>query len=224
MEHVDKIRSPEYLRVFPDADALYPDTDLRTAVLAELYRQTLPPDLKATRERKKQNKSTLRMLESLATEAESFIAVLGRIGTWIETEDERWPVDLSPVLEKCEALALSSRYYLGVVRRPYTREPNLVRRCVPLFVFLTKDLKITTRQALGFLRIALRAHGYDETALGPFQSPRQGTVRKSLAAWIEKIHADFKDRRERTGRYSQPAQPSNPAPNIPPVSPKTQKA
>jgi hypothetical protein len=28
MEHVDKIRSAEYLRVFPDADALYPDTDL----------------------------------------------------------------------------------------------------------------------------------------------------------------------------------------------------
>jgi hypothetical protein len=148
MEHVDKIRSAEYLRVFPDADALYPDTDLRTAVLADLYRQTLPPDRKAMREREKHTESILLMLKNLAVAAESFIAVLERTGIYVYTEDGLLPIGLKSVLEPCEALARSSRYLIGVVRRPHTHKPNLVRQCVPLFVFLTKELKVTDEQAL----------------------------------------------------------------------------
>jgi hypothetical protein len=196
---------------------------VRTAVLADLYRQTLPPDRKAMREREKHTESILLMLKNLAVAAESFIAVLERTGIYVYTEDGLLPIGLKSVLEPCEALARSSRYLIGVVRRPHTHKPNLVRQCVPLFVFLTKELKVTDEQALGLLEAALRAHVYDETALVPFQSPRSGTVRRRTAATAERILADDRDRVQRTGRYLRPAQPSKLTPNTSAVSPKTQK-
>lgn len=186
------------------------DVDVRTKTLQSLYDATCPPELEPVRVRQRHNEFTLAALDQLASHAETFAKDLREKDLLIEAETGMFTVDLTPLVEQYETAARDSRYILSLARQPYTHDSNLVLQCVPLFVRLTEDAHATEPEATGLLKVALRAHGYDDAYLAPF-SPRTGTLRKRAKEVRESFVADLTAQLYRKGKFSRAVlQPSPP--------------
>jgi hypothetical protein len=176
------------------------ETDAQTEALQTLYRETCPTILEPSRAPRKHAKFIVSALAKLADHAESFTQMLRR-DVSVEADGELYSVDLSPITEAYERAADDSRYVLALLRRPYAREVDLVTQCVCLFIRLTDSVRATDREAVGLLKIALRAHGYEEKDLKQF-APRTGTIRKHAHTVTEAFRKELTDQLNRKGKYS----------------------
>ena len=183
------------LRKIPLDPKLVPgwDDDVLTGILHRLYEKTCPPDQQSVRNRRKHGDYIVRALGKLAADAEKLAANLRTSGDSIEDNDGLFTVRLTPLLKTCDALVAQSQFVIGFVRRPYTHKPDVVTQCAGLFLQLTESTGVTEWQALSLLRVALRAHGYDEVSLKSFFNIRAGTVRKSAHAFRTKLMAKVDD-------------------------------
>jgi len=104
--------------------------DVRTAILLELYGQTRPQKQQSVQNRRKEAKYIVRALGELATKATALVANLRTSDISIDTDDGLFTVGLTPLLKTCETLVAQSQYVIGLVRRPYTHEPDVVSQCL----------------------------------------------------------------------------------------------
>lgn len=177
------------------------DTDSRTEALKTLYRETCPLISEPSSARRKHVKFIRSALGKLAAQAESFTKVLRSKDINIEADGEAFSVDLTPIAEVFERAACDSRYVLALLRRPYTRDVNLVRQCVNLYIRLIDNVGATDPEAVGLLKIALLAHGYDEGHLKQF-APRTSTLAKHAKKVTDAFRKELTDQLHRSGKYS----------------------
>ena len=178
-------------------------------ILNSLYHGTLPESDKDTRKRqnrKKLHTDIRKDLENLAAQAEKFVARLSEADNEVATEDDYFTFDPTPLRQLYREAAQASRQALGLLRRPYSREPDILDRCLGLIAALplaggrkckvggpnspvrgrpkakAESRGITESQAVALVNLALRSQGYKEedlVNLDPVKA-RDGNVRKRL--------------------------------------------
>jgi hypothetical protein len=179
----------------------HPDgTDSRTEALQTLYRETLISEPSSARQ--KHVKFIRSALGELAAQAESFTKVLRSKDINIEADGGLFSVDLSPIAEVFERAACDSRYVLALLRQRYARDVNLVRQCVPLYIRLIDNVRATDPEAVGLLKIALLAHGYNEGHLKKHFAPRTSTLAKHAKELRDAFREELTDQLHRRGKYS----------------------
>ena len=166
------------------------------------FRETCPLVAEPGTARRKHVKFVRSALEKLAAQAESFTKVLRSENINIEADGDAFSVDLTPIAEVFERAACDSRYVLELLRRPYTRDVNLVRQCVNLYIRLIDNVGATDPETVGLLKIALLAHGYDEAQLNRQFAPRTSTLAKHAKAVREAFGKELTDQLYRRGNYS----------------------
>jgi len=161
------------------------------------------------KQRHKQDEYILRELDTLATEAERFVAHFSKRETWVASDDDHLKVDLIPLLQQYEEVAQSSRWAIFLLRRPYLHKPDVLDRCLGLIAFLTRrrirerktgvpdvndrQMGIPEPQALALIHSALLAQGHSEeeiASLDPLKV-RDGNVRKRLDSRTRDLIAIF---------------------------------
>jgi hypothetical protein len=104
-------------------------------ILNRLYYGTLPPsdeDTRKQQDRKKLDTDIRKELENLAAHAEKFVEADNEVAT----EDDYFTFDLTPLRQLYREAAQSSRRALAQLRRPYSREPDILDRCLGLIAAL----------------------------------------------------------------------------------------
>jgi hypothetical protein len=103
------------------------------------------------------------------------------------------PISTQALVKSLEPAAEQARILLALIDHPYTRRPTIVDQCLPLFVSAycsTYMPPMSEKELCALARLAMRAHGYDDTELASLdETSGSGTARKHAQAYLSRALA-----------------------------------
>ena len=168
--------------------------DVKSYTLKLIYRLTLPPAY-ADQAKLEADAVTRKALDALATQAENFVMRLKKKGVLITTKSPGACIHLTPLLEVYETAAKRSRQFLHLLDVRYVQRPKTWEHCLPV-INLAGQLKISERQTLELIRLALLAHGYTEDQVEDLRNVskiRAGTFRKKKESSLKQTSSFYSE-------------------------------
>jgi hypothetical protein len=100
------------------------------------------------------------------------------------------PISAQELVKSLESAAEKARPILALIDYPYTPQPKIIDQCMPLFVSMYNSAympSLTEKQICALARLAMQAHGYNDTHLAALdETSRRGTARKHAKAYCRR--------------------------------------